>query len=271
MNNTIIDVHGHLSRDPEDLDAIVESGVISQAWLQDVSFYLDGGYKVEFAKQEEILKVADRYPGFFIPFGFLDFNQPVDEVDRLKERGFKGLKAIRPMKNYDDELYFPYYARAQELRMPILFHTGMISSSGSDDFTSGISTNSSRMRPAYLMGIAAEFPKLKIIAAHLGNTWGEETFQLLHSFPNAYADLSGGQNYAKLEWLHRYLHRKVGHKVLMGIDATYGRKCYHQDILMMAKFWELYFDVVLKSFDIYQHKDAIFRENAQKLTEDCFQ
>jgi len=67
----IIDAHAHLARNPLDLDRIVESGRIGQAWLLDISFYRNLP-QVEWATAEEVLEAARRYPGFFIPFGFLD-------------------------------------------------------------------------------------------------------------------------------------------------------------------------------------------------------
>jgi predicted TIM-barrel fold metal-dependent hydrolase len=260
----IVDVHGHLAHEAEDLDAIVEQGEIRQAWIHDISFHLKSR-EVQPASPAEMLEVARRYPGFFIPFAFLDFTQPPEIVDRHREAGFLGLKAIRPLHPYDHEGYFPHYARAEALGMPILFHTGVVSGATREMLAEGVSTNTSRMRPAYLMGVAAAFPRLTLIAAHLGVPWGEETYTALRVAKNLYTDLSGGMNDFKLRWLDRYLHRGVAGQVLMGIDATYGRARYHQDILMMVRFWELYFDVVLKPSDVYRHKDAIFHATAQAL------
>jgi predicted TIM-barrel fold metal-dependent hydrolase len=265
----IIDVHGHLAQKPEDLDFIVEHGAIRQAWLHDISFYLQMR-EVPPASREEILEVSRRYPGFFIPFAFLDFNQPPEIVDRCRDRGFRGLKAIRPMQPYDFEGYFAHYERAEKLGMPILFHTGMVSGASREMLAPGTSTSSARMRPSYLMGVASAFPKLPLIAAHLGMPWGEEAFTCVRLFSNIYTDLSGGQNQFKVRWLDEYLHRGVGKKVLMGIDATYGRACYHRDMLMMVDFWRLYFDVVLRGTDVYAHKDDIFHQNAASLAAEYF-
>ena len=92
MSKMVIDVHGHLVRNPKDLDRMVSSGVIEQAWIMDTSFCKDikieilGG--LQFSTQQEVLDIARDYPGFFVPFGWLDFSKGPEVVDRLKEKGF---------------------------------------------------------------------------------------------------------------------------------------------------------------------------------------
>lgn len=256
-----IDAHAHLAKEPKDLERMVYKSPVKQAWLLDISFYLSGR-EVESASSDEILEVSRQYPGYFIPFGFLDFTKTPDIVDRLKEKGFYGLKAIRPMHPYDDERYFPFYERAQKLNMPIVFHTGIVSNARSSTLLPGISTCSSHMRPAYLMGVASEFPKLIIVAAHLGMPWGEEAFLAAKSFPNIYLDLSGGGSEYKIRWLDKYLHKGVAQKLILAIDATYGRENYHNDILRMYNFWNDYFDIILRTHEAYRHKESIFYKTA---------
>ena len=65
-----IDTHAHLWKNPEGLDALVESEKIEQVWLMEVPYYRGSQLK-ELASAEEILEVSRRYPGFFIPFGFV--------------------------------------------------------------------------------------------------------------------------------------------------------------------------------------------------------
>ncbi|MCM8769103.1 MAG: amidohydrolase family protein [Candidatus Omnitrophica bacterium] len=257
------DAHGHLAHRPEDLDRIVENSPVEGAFLLDISFY-QSKRVVQPATPEEILEVSRRYPHFFLPFGFLDFSQPPEIVDRLKEKGFFGLKCIRPRYPYDDERYFPYYERAEKLGMPILFHTGLISQADRTMLPQGVSTNGSRMRPCYLWGIASAFPNLTMIAAHLGNPWGQEAY-LCGRYENIFLDLSGGDIAYRLDWLNRYLDRGVARKLLLAVDATYGRQCYHQDILRVLNFWNDYFDFALCSRESYRYKEEIFRENARQI------
>ena len=121
-----IDTHAHLIRgvDWKLMDEIAASGILKQAWLMHCPCVCDD---IHFAGEDEVLMCAGRYPGMYVPFGFIDLTKGADEVSRLKDKGFTGLKAISPVKNYDDESFFPAYARAEELGMPILFHVGIIS------------------------------------------------------------------------------------------------------------------------------------------------
>ena len=180
----------------------------------------------------------------------------------MKDKGFVGLKAIRPAHPYDDERYFPFYERAEKLNMPIVFHTGVVSRATRSMLTPGLSTNSSNMRPGYAMGIAAAFPELTLVLAHLGAPWGEEAFSVALSHPNIYLDLSGGQSEFKVRWLNEYLHRGIAQKLLLSVDSTYGREQYHNDVLHMLNFWNDYFDIILRRHEAYRHKDAIFRGTA---------
>jgi predicted TIM-barrel fold metal-dependent hydrolase len=47
-----------------------------------------------------------------------------DAVDRFVEQGFRALKSISNSYPYDHDTYWPLYERADQLRLPILFHTG---------------------------------------------------------------------------------------------------------------------------------------------------
>ena len=114
-----------------------------------------------------------------------------DTVDRLKERGFAGLKCISASRPYNHEAYFPLYERAEALGMPILFHTGWLASplDGSDG---RMGVKADHYRPYRLDAIARTFPRLKVIGAHLGKPHAEEALQMIDAYPNVYYDVSGG-------------------------------------------------------------------------------
>jgi len=129
-----------------------------------------------------VAEMVRRYPGRFVGLGYvrLDGEGP-EQVTRLKDMGFGGLKMIRVEKNYDDESYFPVYERAEELGMPILFHTGQLAGG----------TSSARMRFIYLDTIARRFPGLIIIGAHLGVPSFAEAAWVARMNSNVYFDVSG--------------------------------------------------------------------------------
>ncbi len=274
----IIDVHGHLFRDPEDLDRIVEGGLIEQVWLLDVSFY--GDTKVWCGKpaatQQEVLQVAEQYPGFFVPFGYLDFRKPPEVVQELFDMGFQGLKAIFPPKPYDDASYLAYYEKAEALGMPILFHTGMVNALPYRDAPKGLSQASNNMTPMAVHHIAASFPGLTIIGAHLGGQWSTDAAESLRTLPNVYYDISGGNKPVYQKWLLEHLHwvgplREGGrggfaNKVLMGVDAVYGLSQIHDDVLQSIDQWKCFFDVHAPRYTWGSEVEKIMRLNAKSIS-----
>ncbi len=274
----IIDVHGHLVRNPEDLDSIVESGLIEQAWLQDLSCYGDTNSiwcGKPAATQQEILQASKDYPGFFVPFGYLDFRKPPEMVQELYDMGFQGLKAIFPPKPYDDMSYFPYYEKAEELKMPILFHTGVVMSLPYKDAPKGLSQCSNNMTPMALHNIAASFPDLTVIGAHLGGQWSEEAALSMRILPNVYYDISGGNRPAYQKWLIEHLHwagplRKgeTGgfiNKILMGVDVMYGAEQLHGNVFRMINRWECFFEINAMLYTWGEDIEKIMRVNAKSI------
>jgi len=84
--------------------------------------------------------------------------------------------------------YFPLWEKAQELKMPILFHTGVVTILRKAP-EEGISSWS--MHPMRLEPVANAFPDLNMIIAHLGVHWNDDAAELIRMKPNVYADLSG--------------------------------------------------------------------------------
>ena len=118
------------------------------------------------------------------------------------EKGFTGLKFIAPSYAYDDERYFPLYARAEQLDMPILLHTGFLSI-GPDDGERKVSQD--KMRAVRLDTIGRAFPRLRIMMAHLGNPEFDVGLDVIRSFENIYGEFSGASG----SKFHETMLRKV--------------------------------------------------------------
>jgi predicted TIM-barrel fold metal-dependent hydrolase len=138
-------------------------------------------------QNEEVLKLAHRYPGYILPFYHLDLDtEGPEEVSIAKDQGFVGLKLIGPAKPYADGSYFPVYERAQELDLPALIHTGFLA------FGKGRGVRQENLRPTYLITIATFFPRFRMLGAHLGNQWPMEAVEAMMECDNVWFDMSGG-------------------------------------------------------------------------------
>lgn len=198
----IINVHTHLHRH-QDIDARVrlwrehglrKVGILCMPEYPPAAKRAADGYT-----NEEFLPLMHTYADIMYGMGAVNlFREPdgPDKVDWLKEHGFTGLKCISAYYPYNHEAYFPIYARAEELGMPVLFHTGWLASPlDGTDGALGIDADS--YRPYLLDKIARAFPNLKLIGAHLGKPHTEEALQMLDVYPNVYYDFSGGSGRKK--------------------------------------------------------------------------
>ncbi len=109
----------------------------------------------------------------------------VSEIERMaKEHGAKGLK-LHPVANKfypQDRHLWPAYEQAEKLNLPILFHAGTADIAGYKEFDYS--------RPTNFQQIAKEFPKLRIILAHLGKGFFTESLDVAQKFNNIFWDTS---------------------------------------------------------------------------------
>ncbi len=183
---TLIDAHQHLYSKPDALPKLVDAcraNGIAKVCLSAC------GEQYEQPENPAVKAAFEQYPDLIVGLGYvrLGIDGP-DAVDGLHKDGFKGLKVIAPRKNYNDQSFFPIYARAAARRMPILFHTGPVQRFPLDG---SLGTDSATMRPVFLDGIARRFPELTIIGAHLGGCWIDEACSVASCNPNVFFDLSG--------------------------------------------------------------------------------
>ncbi len=110
------------------------------------------------------------------------------ELERaVKEKGCKGWKMYPPNGFYpDDKEFDPYYKLCLDLDIPILIHQGFTPRHKHVKYA----------RPVYVDRVAADFPDLKIILAHVGIPWQDETLMIASKNPNVSVDVSGWQVFA---------------------------------------------------------------------------
>lgn len=141
-----------------------------------------------FPTNEDVAEFCQGIPRL-IPFCHINpflASRPAQLLERcVKELGFRGLKLHPTFNLYypNDSLIYPVYAKAEELGIPVLIHTGASTLAGS------------RMKygdPLYLDDVAVDFPRLKIIAAHGGRGfWYDRALFLTRLHENLYLDISG--------------------------------------------------------------------------------
>ncbi len=190
----LVNIHTHIHVDT-DVPARVREwekwGCVKWCALADSEFWQppNGTY----LGNDGVLKWMREFPDIIVGMGSVELGHKMgcpDDIDRLKELGFEGLKFESPSHPYDHDRYMPLYERAEQLQMPILFHTGWVAQLEASDRR--MRTSSDYMRPFRLDRIARSFPNLKIIGAHLGLPHAEEALALLLKMPNVYFDMCGG-------------------------------------------------------------------------------
>ena len=133
------------------------------------------------------------------------------ELERLvKELGFRGFKVYPVYQHHyvNDTRMYPLYAKAQELGVPMLVHTGSSVFKGA------------RIKygdPLHLDDVAIDFPKLTILMAHSGRPfWYEQAFWMARRHDNVYMEISGLPAKNLLEYFPRL--EQLADKVVYGSD-----------------------------------------------------
>jgi predicted TIM-barrel fold metal-dependent hydrolase len=180
---SIIDMHQHAPAAAE-VDARVQAchdaGIATAVLLGQPERRVPGDNALTLA-------AARAYPTLFRAWYGVDMDTAVpDDITRARDDGFTGLKFIGPTRAYNAPAYFPLYERATALRLPALFHLGIVANTpGYQDCDSNL------MRAIHLDHIARRLPAWTIIGAHFGNPWCEEAAMACRWNPNLYFDLSG--------------------------------------------------------------------------------
>lgn len=208
-----------------DFDGVQQAGVeqhLAAAEPVDTTIVL--GFKSAYLEAEVsdefVSEYVARHPDRLIGFSGIDPADPVEAVrqmrfahDELKMRGVGMSPAAQNFHPCHTNAKTCYEA-ASGLGMPVLFHTGL------RDAPECVMQYA---QSVLLDEVAREFPDLKIIIAHMGFPWVNETIVLLAKHPNVFADISWllhqpWQAYQAL--LGAYQHG-VMHKLLFGSGYPY--------------------------------------------------
>lgn len=196
----------------EDILADMDAAGVDKAVLVAVDAETVWRYKIP---NELVADAVKRYPDRFIGFAGVDPNKgilAVDELSRCYEiLGLSGVKFIPHLINMEPNnlRMYPVLEKAQELGLPVLFHTGT-------HFHHGARLKF--CRPDTLDDLAIDFPELNIIAAHFGFPWFYEALAVIQKNANVYFNIAGWAPQYIPEYVVKMMNGPLAAKALLGSD-----------------------------------------------------
>ena len=171
------------ARDPDAFLAHLDAEGIQQAWLINYCAPEVMGYGDEVNAWVAEYVQAD--PGRLVAVGGWDLRgDGARHADRLHGLGIRAVKVHTAHQKVraDDARLHPLFARLQDLRMPVIFHTGTSRFPGADEAAAD---------PVPVGAVCARFPDLPVILAHGGRPHQTEAaLAIVEGFDNAWLDLS---------------------------------------------------------------------------------
>lgn len=183
----------------------------------------------------------------FICFGSVhpDAEDALDELERIKSLGLKGIKLHPDYQNFvvEDEKLFPIYKKCEELGLIVVFHAGF----------DPLSPDFIHCRPRESATVAKKFKNLKFVFAHLGG---------MNLFDDVYEYLAGIENV----WLDTaFLHGRIDDELLTAIIKKHSAK---RVLLASDLPWQRTRDAI-EQIDRLEltvdEKEWIFHKSAQSL------
>ena len=166
-----------------------------------------------FMGNDWLASLSERFPGVLMGFGSVDPHSSgaVNEMQRCSDLGLKGLKFHPTMQKFDpgDEKFSPLWAKAEELGLICLFHTGTCGIAAGTPGAGGTKIRYSH--PGFLDSVGADFPGLTLIAAHFGWPWFMECLAIALHKSNVFIELSG--------WAPKYLPPEVVREIGRRLNA----------------------------------------------------
>jgi predicted TIM-barrel fold metal-dependent hydrolase len=135
---------------------------------------------------EYVAAYVNQHPEKLIGFCSVDPHD-ADALDQLeyavRTLGLRGLKVGPIYQNVhpSDQRFLAMMKMAEELKVPVLIHQGTT-------FCENVSLELAN--PVLLQPLALQFPRLRMVIAHLGHPWIAETLVLIRKHRHLYSDIS---------------------------------------------------------------------------------
>lgn len=175
-----------------------------------------------------------------------------EAVRAVRNLGMMGVKFAPSIQGFaaNDRRFYPLWETIDGLGVPIQLHMGTTGLGAGSPGGLGIKLEYGRPIP-YLDDLAADFPRMKIIACHPGWPWTEELIAVLLHKGNVFSELSG--------WMPKYFPAPLVHevkgrlqdKVMFGSDYP----------ALSPKRW---LDEFSGMFSV-PVQEKVFRENAKRI------
>jgi len=220
---TMIDTHVHVTAITDLHDSVMMARKHGFKFGLLSIYYREGDYGRLFLGDPHMFEIVGRYPDVFVGFGLVQLNargfpghpregpDTPEHIERLHANGCLGLKTLVKWSKHsvevDDGAFDPLWDKAQQLRMPIVFHT------------EAEGTGSSHSRCA---AVARRFPRLPVILAHLADGQLDVTVRGLKALPNLYIHhmhLEHRKGPDGKTALERLIQEGLAHKVIFGSDV----------------------------------------------------
>lgn len=183
-----------------------------------------------------------------IPIATLQPGEPRiwEHVDRLKKEGFRGFKLHPDYQGFfvDETRIFPFYEAVQDAGLWILFHAGL---------DRGLPGHPVHATPQRLLRVIESFPRLVLIAAHMG---GEEIYEETERYllgRDIYLDTSYVLRKMPRDTLRRFAARHPAERILFGSDHPWSHQGRDLEYLLSLPFLSI------------AHKEKITCTNAAEL------
>ncbi len=173
---------------------------------------------------ERLAALTRDYPDVFLPgWAMVDpwrGRKGLEEIEHaIKGLGLLGVKYQPPVQGFspNDRQFYPIWDLLQSLGVPVLIHCGTTAIGAGEPGGLGFKLGHARPIPN-IDDVAADFPRLNIVAAHPGWPWTEELIAVAIHKQNVSIDISGwGPKYVPAPLKHD-MQRRLQDKVLFGSD-----------------------------------------------------
>jgi predicted TIM-barrel fold metal-dependent hydrolase len=183
---------------------------------------MESGLGARRIRNEEIAELARDNADIMIPFASIDPHKGKMAAREARElianHGVRGFKFHPPLQDFHpaDRMAYPLYEVIAEHRMPAIFHTGH--SGMGTGLPGGGGVRLKWGQPILVDDVAVDFPQMKIVLAHPGWPWTDESLSMALHKENVFIDLSGWSPKYFPKQIVQYANTQLRHKMLFGSD-----------------------------------------------------